>query len=200
MRWLRRSPDRKVPVDMRIAELPPLVFLDNRGVQKLELARHGRQIAYISGLLKTRMPSARRIGILFQSTPELVLYWLAALDSGKTPLIMQYPTKKLSIDYWQTTLLNTIDSLKIDGLVCGPEMRATLSGLSTLLIHEGGFREADRECVSIQPSSVLQMSSGTTGMRKGIEFAWDDLLKHVAIYNELMKFTPDDCVVSWLPL
>src|SRR5207248_7565680 len=143
MRWLRRSPDRKVPVDMRIAELPPLVFLDNRGVQKLELARHGRQIAYISGLLKTRMPSAQRVGILFRSTPELVLYWLAVLDSGKTPLIMQYPTKKLSLDYWQNTLAGTIDMLAIDGIVCGLEMQDALSGLSTLLVHEGGFPEAD---------------------------------------------------------
>src|SRR5438067_9143710 len=109
---------------MRIADLPYVVFVGDRGSRKLELAKHGRQIAHLSDLLKLRMPSARRIGILFRSTPELVLYWLAALDSGKTPLIMQYPTKKLSIDYWQTTLLNTIDSLKIDGLVCGPEMRA----------------------------------------------------------------------------
>lgn len=185
---------------MRIADLPDIVFVDDQGSRKLELAKYGRQIACLSDLLKLRMPSARRIGILFRSTPELVLYWLAALDSGKTPLIMQYPTKKLSIDYWQSTLLNTIDSLKIDGVVCGPEMREALSSLSTLLIHEGAFREADRECVSIQPSSVLQMSSGTTGMRKGIEFAWDDLLKHVAIYNEVMTLTPDDCVVSWLPL
>src|SRR5215471_16954161 len=146
------------------------------------------------------MPDARRVGVLFRSTPELVLYWLAVLDSGKTPLIMQYPTKKLSLDYWQNTLASTIDMLTIDGIVCGPEMQDALSGLAILLVHEGGFPEADRECASIAPGSVLQMSSGTTGMRKGIEFAWDDLKSHVAIYNQVMKLTPDDRIVSWLPL
>src|SRR5205085_3239378 len=99
------------------------------------------------------MPGAQRVGSLFRSSPDLVLYWLAVLDSGKTPLIMQYPTKKLSLDYWQNTLVSTIDMLTIDGIVCGPEMRDALSGLSTLLIHEGGFPEAGRECVSIAPNS-----------------------------------------------
>src|SRR5437763_3110676 len=146
------------------------------------------------------MPGAQRVGILFRSSPDLVLYWLAVLDSGKTPLIMQYPTKKLSLDYWQNTLAGTIDMLAIDGIVCGLEMQDALSGLSTLLVHEGGFPEADRECVSIVSGSVLQMSSGTTGMRKGIEFAWDDLKRHVALYNQVMQLTPDDRIVSWLPI
>src|SRR6184192_2027254 len=97
---------------MIIAELPTILFLDQRGSQRLHLDRCGSQIAYLSDLIQARMPGARRVGILFRSTPELVLYWLAVLDSGKTPLIMQYPTKKLSTDYWQATLLNTIDSLK----------------------------------------------------------------------------------------
>jgi acyl-CoA synthetase (AMP-forming)/AMP-acid ligase II len=185
---------------MIIAELPTVVFLDERGGQTLRLDRCGRQIAHLSDLIQARMPSARRVGILFRSTPELVLYWLAVLDSGKTPLILQYPTKKLSLDYWQNTLANTIAMLAIDGIVCGPELQDAPSGLATLLIHEGGCPEADRECVSIDPVSVLQMSSGTTGMRKGIEFAWDDLKRHVAIYNEVMKLTPDDRIVSWLPL
>src|SRR5438105_13845903 len=130
---------------MRIAELPPIVFLDKQGGHKLELRRCGGQIAHLSDLIQARMPGARRVGILFRSTPELVLYWLAVLDSGKTPLIMQYPTKKLSLDYWQNTLAGTIDMLAIDGIVCGLEMQDALSGRSTRLVHEGGFPEADRE-------------------------------------------------------
>jgi len=185
---------------MIIAESPTIVFLEKQGGQRLELHRCGRQIAHLSDLIQARMPGAKRVGILFRSSADLVLYWLAALESGKTPLIMQYPTKKLSLDYWKNTLVSTIDTLAIDGIVCGPEMRDALSGLSTLLVHEGEFEEAERECVSIAPRAVLQMSSGTTGMRKGIEFGWDDLERHVAIYNELMKLTPEDCVVSWLPL
>src|SRR5918911_2837596 len=185
---------------MIIAELPTVVFLDERGGQKLHLDRCGRQIAYLSDLIQARMPSARRVGILFRSTPELVLYWLAVLDSGKTPLIMQYPTKKLSLDYWQHTLASTTDMLSIDGIVCAPEVKNALSGLATLLVHEGAIPEADRECLSIAPGSVLQMSSGTTGTRKGIEFAWNSLKRHVALYNEVMKLTPEDRIISWLPL
>src|SRR5438105_6216742 len=118
---------------MRIAELPPIVFLDKQGGHKLELRRCGGQIAHLSDLIQARMPGAQRVGILFRSTPDLVLYWLAVLDSGKTPLIMQYPTKKLSLDYWRNTLVSTVDTLTIDGIVCGPEMRDALSRLATLL-------------------------------------------------------------------
>src|SRR5262249_49318595 len=127
---------------MIIAELPTITFLGERGGETLHLNRCGRQIAYLSDLIQARMPDTRRVGILFRSTPELVLYWLAVLDGGKTPLILQYPTKKLAQDYWQNTLAGTIEMLTIDGIVCGPEIEGALSGLAPLLVHEGGFPEA----------------------------------------------------------
>src|ERR1051326_3875198 len=150
---------------MIIAESPTIVFLEKQGGQRLELHRCGRQIAHLSDLIQARMPGAKRVGILFRSSADLVLCWLAALDSGKTPLIMQYPTKKLSLDYWKNTLVSTIDTLAIDGIVCGPEMRDALSGLSTLLVHEGEFEEAERECVSIAPRAVLRSEEHTSELQ-----------------------------------
>jgi acyl-CoA synthetase (AMP-forming)/AMP-acid ligase II len=49
--------------------------------------------------------------------------------------------------------------------------------------------------------AIMQLSSGTTGFRKAIEFRSDDLRRHVQDYNGALGLDPGrDRIVSWLPL
>ena len=47
---------------------------------------------------------------------------------------------------------------------------------------------------------ILQLSSGTTGYRKAIEFRSENLLRHVTDFNQTLSLTSNDVIVSWLPL
>jgi fatty-acyl-CoA synthase len=47
---------------------------------------------------------------------------------------------------------------------------------------------------------LLQHSSGTTGLQKGVLLSHQAVLEHVARYGSAIAIRPDDKIVSWLPL
>lgn len=54
----------------------------------------------------------------------------------------------------------------------------------------------------IHPDDValLQHSSGSTGLQKGVMLSHRAVLNQIAAYSEAIRLSPDDVVVSWLPL
>jgi acyl-CoA synthetase (AMP-forming)/AMP-acid ligase II len=48
--------------------------------------------------------------------------------------------------------------------------------------------------------ALLQHSSGTTGLQKGVALSHRAVLRHNSAYASRMKLTRDDVIVSWLPL
>jgi len=52
------------------------------------------------------------------------------------------------------------------------------------------------------PSDIvlLQHSSGTTGLQKGVALSHQAVLNQLAAYSGALHLTPDDVIVSWLPL
>lgn len=185
---------------MKISQLPTVTFVERGSSRVLDLPRSGRRIAALSGAIQRHFDSASRIGILFRTSEELILYWLACLEANKVPLILQYPTRKLSRDYWLRTLSQTIENLNIGGIICGAEMSSEVGHAVRQLVHEPNLEIGDRVAEEVQWPDVLQMSSGTTGSRKGILFNVKSLQAHIQSYNEVMGLTSDDCIVSWLPL
>ena len=51
-----------------------------------------------------------------------------------------------------------------------------------------------------EDGAILQMSSGTTGFKKGIRYPLADIRRHVEDYNKVLELTAADRIVSWLPL
>ena len=46
-----------------------------------------------------------------------------------------------------------------------------------------------------EPSAaLLQLSSGTTGHRKGVAFDYGAVVRHVADYNRVLGLQPSDCL------
>jgi acyl-CoA synthetase (AMP-forming)/AMP-acid ligase II len=48
--------------------------------------------------------------------------------------------------------------------------------------------------------AFLQHSSGTTGLQKGVALTHEAVLNHVASYSDALELTPQDVIISWLPL
>ncbi len=48
--------------------------------------------------------------------------------------------------------------------------------------------------------AVLQHSSGTTGLQKGVSLSHGAILRHNAAYGGILDRQSDDVIVSWLPL
>ncbi|MCL2467882.1 MAG: AMP-binding protein [Micrococcales bacterium] len=60
---------------------------------------------------------------------------------------------------------------------------------------------ADRSAAVASPTApVVQYSSGSTGMPKGVLLSTENVLHTVGVVNDRLAVTPDDCSYTWLPL
>lgn len=148
-------------------------------------------------------PAAGTVGLIFPTGPDLVLAWLAVLFAGRVPLILQYPNEKSSKQYWADSLRNTTARCQVSALLCAPEIAAyDPRSLAPSVFLQGvdEDRTVSTELKFPDQGAILQLSSGTTGFKKPIRFSFDALHAHTAHYNQALRLTPSDCIVSWLPL
>lgn len=189
---------------LEICNLPDIVFVRPGGRdERLVLSQCSARIRAVADRIGRDAKVGAIVGLMFQSEPDLVINWFACLLAGVKPLIMQYPTKKQSHDYWASSVGNTIEAAGVAVIVADrhsvmlglKSICATISQeeLDTLSAH-------DDTPAAIEDFTILQLSSGTTGYRKGVEFTFEALRRHIADYNETLQLTRSDRVVSWLPL
>lgn len=186
---------------LAVSDLPDLTFVTLDADRHLSLAESGGRIAALVDQITTKFPAKSRLGLIYRSSPELILGWLAAVAAGMTPIILSYPTAKLARHYWATETHNSIASLELTGLLVAPEIDIAPAIQSSVTVVTLDFeREADWAVETLGDASVMQQSSGTTGARKGIVFALSTMVRHIDLYDRTVKVTQDDCIVSWLPL
>jgi acyl-CoA synthetase (AMP-forming)/AMP-acid ligase II len=194
------------PDALKSAVLPNFTFIDDDGAERrVALSGETAKVNARAALIRERTKPGAIVGLIFRSGPELVVDWLAALLAGLRPLVMQYPTKKQSNAYWNDSVRNTIAVAGIEAIIC--------DDTCARLLAEGKHAVAviaEKELAALPPGdaapfaladfAIVQLSSGTTGHRKAIEFKAAQLFDHVRDYNATLGLTEADTIVSWLPL
>lgn len=187
---------------MQICNLPDIQIYNNSQWSQLRLSECGAKIRWLSDKIQREFPNEKKIGLIFSSSPELILYWLAILDARKEPLILQYPTKKQSYEYWLDSIQHIVETVGLEGILCASEIaHFTLQSPIHTVQCNGEVMDAPSRCEFISDEgAIIQLSSGTTGHRKAIRYKLVDLYRHVLNYNQVLQLTEKDCIVSWLPL
>jgi len=181
----------------RLEDLPPVTFVGGAAEERLDLSSCGGRIQAIADRVAGRFTPGEPVGIIFRSSPQLVLAWLGVLHAGRVPCVLQYPTEKLNKAYWRESIQHTMGVCGIRGLVHGSELadlpgdNLTLGSCSEEIPLRGDFPEK---------GEILQLSSGTTGFKKGVAFSFGHLASHMEAYNRVLGLGPGDRIVSWLPL
>lgn len=149
----------------------------------------------------------REVLLILQHCPELYPAFLGAMQAGAIPAMLPFPTPKQNPEsYWSAhkTLLARIQP----GMVLGYEgirerletilpegcAMATLDGLS-LPDPAPAAALPDPDC-----TALLQHSSGTTGLKKGVMLSYRQIAEQVASYGSALNLSESDVVISWLPL
>jgi len=179
----------------RIETLPPVVFVTGDREERLALSACGGRIQAIADQVAGHFAPGEPVGLIFRSGPDLVLAWLGVLHAGRVPCVLQYPTEKLNKGYWRDSIQHTMAVCGIRGLVHAPEL-AEAPGENLLLAPGETPLRADFP----EAGSILQLSSGTTGYKKGVAFSFEHLASHMEAYNQVLGLDGTDCIVSWLPL
>jgi acyl-CoA synthetase (AMP-forming)/AMP-acid ligase II len=170
-------------------------------------------LGYAHALDEAGIQPGEVVILILQHGEALVTAFFGAILHGAIPSIMPFLTEKLSPEQYRRSLAALFEITAPAAVVTYPEFvsevqqalpaeaapRALVSSeiAPAPEVSFAGLRGFERAPDDIV---LLQHSSGTTGLQKGVA------LSHLAVFNQLesyaraLKLNAEDVVVSWLPL
>lgn len=152
--------------------------------------------------------------LILQHGVEHVCAYFGAILHGAIPSIMPFLTEKLLPERYRADLAALLEVTRPAAILTYAEFTAEVNGAvppdssvrRVLLINDApppqppdferlaGFRRSPEDVV------LLQHSSGTTGLQKGVALSHRAVLNQLESYARALDLREDDVVVSWLPL
>ncbi|HMB24279.1 MAG TPA: AMP-binding protein, partial [Anaerolineales bacterium] len=152
--------------------------------------------------------------LILQHGEDLVYSFWGAILYGAIPSIMPFLTEKLSPERYRADLSTLISVAKPAAIVTYPEFESEVrsalqAGDSVRSVIVTNRIEPQSEVdftswkgLQRQPDDIvlLQHSSGTTGLQKGVALSHHAVFNQLRAYSKSLSLTENDVVVSWLPL
>jgi len=151
--------------------------------------------------------------LILQHGAPLIYAFFGAILRGAIPSIMPFLTEKLSPEKYRRDLAALLTVTKPAAIVTyrefEPEVRAAAenSSVRAILIDEAIGPAAEVDGITLaglalspEDITLLQHSSGTTGLQKGVALSHQAVLNQLESYSEAIRLKPGDVIVSWLPL
>lgn len=174
----------------------------------------GRAAAFARTLAREGIQPGEVIVLILQHSEELLYSFWGSILHGAIPSIMPFLTEKLSPERYRADLASLISVTRPAAIVTYPEFEADVrsalwvgdsvraviltdqTGLPAELDFEllRGFKRAPEEIV------LLQHSSGTTGLQKGVALSHRAVFNQLDAYKKSLELNEKDVIVSWLPL
>jgi acyl-CoA synthetase (AMP-forming)/AMP-acid ligase II len=153
--------------------------------------------------------------LILQHGIDLLYAYFGAILYGAIPSIMPFLTEKLLPDRYYIDLAALVKVTKPTAIVTYPDFVADVHAVvkpgegsikavivSNQVDDPGEPDFADFGGLKRKPEDIvlLQHSSGTTGLQKGVALSHQAVLNQLKDYSEAIHLQPDDIFVSWLPL
>jgi fatty-acyl-CoA synthase len=154
------------------------------------------------------------IVLILEHGEELLYAFWGAVLHGAIPSIMPFLTEKLSPEQYRNDLSALLKVTRAAAVVTynqfEMEVRRGLgegSGVQCIVAPSlprkswtperfaSATADADESEIAL-----LQHSSGTTGLQKGVALSHRAILSQIESYGRVLALRPDDVIVSWLPL
>jgi acyl-CoA synthetase (AMP-forming)/AMP-acid ligase II len=151
--------------------------------------------------------------ILQHSTELMYAYWGTILH-GAIPSIMPFLTEKLLPERYRADLAALVSITRPECVVTYREFESEVhqalgdsSSVRSVIVSdtiepEGVVDFAGMGGLKRDPNDIvlLQHSSGTTGLQKGVALSHQAVSNQLASYADALMLNPADVIVSWLPL
>lgn len=139
------------------------------------------------------------LGILLQSQESQVIHYLAALSVGLVPAILTPPNRKLRQDIFEATIKSLVEYCRFSAIITdGAELQVDVSQLTPYSLDV--IRQSRRHVDQVENAAILQFTSGTTGIKRGVQISHEAMLRSLNLYAEALGLERSDKILSWLPL
>jgi fatty-acyl-CoA synthase len=173
---------------------------------------------YSAALTNNGIEKGQVCAIIARHNALLYPVYVACVFAGAIPAVLAYPNPRLHPDKFREGLEGMGRRSGLDWILTERALEGVLQpllgdGRSTirgLQFPFEGSEYVERVGSNGQPGAVhtacesdpllLQHSSGTTGLQKPVLLSHRAVLEHVIEYGKFLGISPQDKVVSWLPL
>jgi acyl-CoA synthetase (AMP-forming)/AMP-acid ligase II len=152
--------------------------------------------------------------LILQHGKDLVYSFWGAVLLGAIPSMMPFLTEKLSPERYRADLSALFSHSHPTGVVTYPEFETDVKTLVAehdnschVFIADRIPRQDKVDFASLPGAQakedevvLLQHSSGSTGLQKGVALSHRAIFNHLNSYGASINLTRDDVIVSWLPL
>jgi acyl-CoA synthetase (AMP-forming)/AMP-acid ligase II len=170
--------------------------------------------AYARVLAREGIQPGEVVVLILQHDEDLIFSFVGAVLHGAIPSTMPFLTEKLSPERYRADLSALISVTKPVAIVTYPqfetEVRAALNdgdSVRSVIVSDhmepqtrinfdelAGFTRGPEDII------LLQHSSGTTGLQKGVALSHRSVFNQLDAYGTSLSLREDDVTVSWLPL
>jgi fatty-acyl-CoA synthase len=168
---------------------------------------------YAAALQAAGVQPGEVVVLILQHSPALVYSFFGAVLHGAVPAIMPFLTEKLSPETYRRSLQSLFEVTRPAAVVTYPEFQAEVraavaaGGSVRAVLLSSEINPVDPDFSALRgreraPDDVvlLQHSSGTTGLQKGVALSHAAVFRQLESYGKAIRLAPDDTIVSWLPL
>lgn len=150
--------------------------------------------------------------LVFPHTIDLLTAFLGASAHGAIPSIFPYLTEKLDPSFYRRRVRALVEEAEPQALLVAREFKLDLDDLvpdaDCVILTPEDVPAPDNVEEGIQDSmgqragspALLQYSSGTTGMQKGVLLSHRTVLDQIDALAEKHHYQPESVMVNWLPL
>jgi len=176
---------------------------------------HG-SIPYADALKKKRVLPGDVVVIILQHSLDLIFSYFGCILAGTIPSIMPFLTEKLRPEKYRSDLMSLIEITQPAAVIAYKDFYNEISYLEnsnssvrSILLCEtieetlrSNLKNCDFSGQLRNPEDIvlLQHSSGTTGLQKGVALSHEAIINQIDSYGKAIRLSKKDVIVSWLPL
>lgn len=168
---------------------------------------------YAHALERAGVQPGDLVVLVLQHGFEVLYGFWGAMLLGAVPSIFPFLTPKLHPDRYFESVRALVEREGVRVVITYAELKSSLDehlagidSLAAVLNKDALAPGGDAATyLAMNPAGAddtafLQHSSGSTGLQKGVMLPHRSVINQVAAYSESIRLSPDDVIVSWLPL
>ncbi len=148
--------------------------------------------------------------LVLQHGEAVICGFWGALLMGSVPSIFPFLSDKQNPQSYFNSIRQLVALSGVKAILTSTEfeqgLRDVLDGIDVriltieMLVENGIDIDTNPLVVGAGDTAFLQHSSGSTGLQKGVMLSHRAVMNQITSYSAAIRLSPDDVIVSWLPL